>query len=219
MAFPAAPSLIGKRSELWYNNKNWAGPHAPSGVIWNEVLHRMDLTEKTLDSQVLYDGKIVRLRRDTALLPNGSQALREVVEHPGGVGIVALDADGTVLLVRQYRYPLGKALLEIPAGKLERGEDHREAAVRELSEEVGAQAGKLTYLGYTYASPGFCDEAIHLYLAEELTFGETHPDEDEFLMVERLPLDKLVAMALDGTLTDGKSVSGVLKTALLRKGV
>lgn len=178
----------------------------------------MDLTEKTLDSRVLFEGKIVRLRRDTALLPNGAHALREVVEHPGGVGIVAIDGDGCVPLVTQFRYPLGKPLLEIPAGKLERGEDHRLAAIRELSEEVGAEAGKLTYMGFIYASPGFCDEAIHLYLAQELTFGETHPDEDEFLEPERIPLDELVRMALDGTLTDGKSVAGILRAAALLKG-
>ena len=175
----------------------------------------MDLTEKTVDSQVVYDWKIVRLRRDTALLPNGAQALREVVEHPGGVGIVALDEADNVLLVRQYRYPLGRTLLEIPAGKLEPGEDHRRAAVRELEEETGTRAGRLTYLGYTYASPGFCDEAIHLYLAEELSFVQSHPDEDAFLAVERLPLDELVAMALDGSLTDGKTVATVLKVKTL----
>lgn len=178
----------------------------------------MDLTEQTVDSRILYDGKILRLRRDTALLPNGSHALREVVEHPGGVGIVAIDDDGCVLLVKQFRYPLGQLLSEIPAGKLERGEDHRLAALRELSEETGATAGKLTYMGFIYASPGFCDEAIHLYLAQELTFGALHPDEDEFLEPERVPLDKLVQMALDGTLTDGKSVAGVLRAAALLKG-
>lgn len=178
----------------------------------------MDLTEKTLTSQVLFDGVIVKLRKDTALLPSGSHAVREVVEHPGGVGVVALDGHGDVLMVRQFRYPLGDVLLEIPAGKLDHpGEDHLEAGKRELSEETGASAGKWTYLGFLYASPGFSTEVIHLYLAEELSFGSSHPDEDEFLSVERIPLDRLTAMALDGTLTDGKSVSGILKTALLRR--
>lgn len=179
----------------------------------------MELTEKTLDSKVLFDGVIVKLRKDTALLPNGAQAGREVVEHPGGVGVVALDRDGSVLMVRQFRYPLREVLLEIPAGKLDHpGEDHRAAGERELSEETGATAGKWTYLGFLYASPGFSTEKIHLYLAEELNFGESHPDEDEFLAVERFPLDQLIEMALDGRLTDGKSVAGVLKTALLRRG-
>lgn len=178
----------------------------------------MDLTEKTLDSQTLFEGKIVRLRRDTVEVPGGGHAIREVVDHPGGVGIVPVDGDGCVFLVRQYRYPMEETVLEIPAGKREKGEHHRLTAERELSEEVGAAAGRLTYLGYIHASPGFCTESIHLYLAEELTFGETHPDADEFLEIERIPLDKLVEQALDGTLVDGKTVVGVLRAAAARKG-
>lgn len=179
----------------------------------------MDLTERTLSSQVLYDGVIVKLRKDAAQLPNGARTGREVVEHPGGVGVVALDGDGNVLVVRQFRYPLGEVLLEIPAGKLDHpGENHLAAGKRELSEETGAEAGRWTYLGFLHASPGFSTEVIHLYLAEELTFGTCHPDEGEFLTAERIPLEELTAMALDGRLTDAKSVAGVLKTALLRKG-
>lgn len=178
----------------------------------------MDLAEKTLDSRVIFDGVIVKLHLDTAQLPNGAVAGREVVEHPGGVGVVALDKDGSVLMVRQFRYPLGDLLLEIPAGKLDHpGEDHLAAGKRELSEETGASAGKWTYLGFLYASPGFSTEVIHLYLAEELTFGASHPDEDEFLAPDRIPLSELTAMALDGRLTDAKSVAGVLKTSILRK--
>jgi len=177
----------------------------------------MDLTEKKLASEIIFEGKVVKLRRDTVEVPGGARAVREVIEHPGGVGIVPVDGDGNVLMVRQFRYPLGRVVLEIPAGKLERGEDHRITAVRELSEEVGAEAGKMTYLGYAYASPGFCDESIHLYLAEDLTFGECHPDEDEFLLPERIPLSELVEMALDGRLDDGKSVIGVLRAAAMLK--
>lgn len=178
----------------------------------------MDLTEKTLDSHVIFDGVIVKLHLDTAQLPNGSSAVREVVEHPGGVGVVALDKDGSVLMVRQFRYPLGDVLLEIPAGKLDHpGEDHLAAGQRELSEETGASARKWTYLGFLHASPGFSTEAIHLYLAEELAFGASHPDEDEFLAADRIPLRELTVMALDGRLTDAKSVAGILKTAILRK--
>ena len=177
----------------------------------------MDLTEKKLASEIIFEGKVVKLRRDTVEVPGGAHAIREVIEHPGGVGLVPVDGDGTVLMVRQFRYPLGGVALEIPAGKLEPGEDHSITAVRELSEEVGARAGKLTYLGYAYASPGFCDESIHLYLAEDLTFGECHPDEDEFLEPERIPLEQLVEMALDGSLHDGKSVIGVLRAAAMRK--
>ena len=175
----------------------------------------MDLTEKTLESHVLYEGKIIRVRKDTALLPNGNQAPREVVEHPGGVGIVPLDSDGCVLMVRQFRYPLGKTLLEIPAGKMEPGEDPQVCAERELSEEAGASAGKLTYLGYAYVSPGFCDEAIHLYLAEDLTFGQTHPDEDEFLRLERIPFQEMVHRIMNGEIEDAKTVAAVLKAKVL----
>ena len=177
----------------------------------------MDLTEKRLDTEVIFSGKVVKLLRDTVEVPGGAHAVREVVEHPGGVGIVPVDGDGNVLMVRQFRYPLGRVVLEIPAGKLEPGEKHRVTAERELSEEVGAAAGKFTYLGYAYASPGFCNESIHLYLAEDLTFGECHPDEDEILLPERIPLTELVEMALDGRLNDGKSVIGVLRAAAARK--
>ena len=177
----------------------------------------MDLTERMLDSEVIFQGKVVKLRVDRVEVPGGAHAVREVVEHPGGVGIVPVDADGNVLLVRQFRYPIGKVALEIPAGKLEPGEDYRVTAIRELSEEVGAEAGKLTYLGSAYASPGFCNESIHLYLAEDLTFGACHPDADEFLEPERIPLEELTAMALDGRLDDGKSVIGVLRAANLLK--
>lgn len=177
----------------------------------------MDLTEKTLTSEIKFEGKILRLRHDRVAIPGGGEALREVVEHPGGVGIVPVDKEGCVLLVRQFRYPLGRTVLEIPAGKRDKGEHHLLTARRELSEEVGAEAGELTYLGYVYASPGFCDEAIHLYLAEDLTFGEAHPDEDEFLERERIPLSEAVEMALDGRLDDGKSVAGILRAAHHRK--
>lgn len=176
----------------------------------------MDLTEKTVDSRVVYDGGIVRLRVDRALLPNGHTVSREVVEHPGGVGIVAVDEEGRVLMVRQFRYPLGRTCLEIPAGKLDRGEDPLAAARRELEEETGARAGRWTDLGRLYVSPGFCDEAIHLYLARELSFVPSHPDEDEFLAVERIPLSQLAEMAMDGRMEDGKSVAGVLKTVLYK---
>ena len=177
----------------------------------------MDLTERMLDSKVIFEGKVVKLRVDRVEVPGGAHAVREVVEHPGGVGIVPVDAEGNVLLVRQFRYPMGRTVLEIPAGKLEPGEHHRVTAIRELSEEVGAEAGKLTYLGSAYASPGFCNESIHLYLAEDLTFGACHPDADEFLEPERIPLEELTAMALDGRLDDGKSVIGVLRAANLLK--
>ena len=140
----------------------------------------MDMTEKTLASREVYRGRIIRVREDTVLLPNGKEGRREVVEHPGGVGILALDGDD-VLLVRQYRYAFSRVLTEIPAGKREPGEEPSVTARRELKEEIGAEAEKWTELGALIASPGCYGETLYLYLAQELTFGATHPDEDEFL--------------------------------------
>ena len=176
----------------------------------------MDMTEKTLTSQEIYKGRIIRVRRDEVLLPNGHTSVREVVEHPGGVGILALEEDGTVLLVRQYRYAFGRTLLEIPAGKREPGEPPFVTAQRELQEEVGAVAGRWTELGTLIASPGCYGETLYLYMAEELRFGETHPDEDEFLEPLRLPFDEAVRQCMDGTLTDAKTVAAILKGKILR---
>ena len=151
----------------------------------------MDMTEKTLASREVYRGRIIRVREDTVLLPNGKEGRREVVEHPGGVGILALDGDD-VLLVRQYRYAFSRVLTEIPAGKREPGEEPSVTARRELKEEIGAEAEKWTELGALIASPGCYGETLYLYLAQELTFGATHPDEDEFLDVLRMPFDQAV---------------------------
>ena len=175
----------------------------------------MDMTEKTLASREVYRGRIIRVREDTVLLPNGKEGRREVVEHPGGVGILALDGDD-VLLVRQYRYALGQVLTEIPAGKREPGEPPFVTAQRELQEEVGATAGRWTELGTLIASPGCYGETLYLYMAEELRFGETHPDEDEFLEPLRLPFDEAVRQCMDGTLTDAKTVAAILKGKILR---
>ena len=175
----------------------------------------MELTEKTVERQVLFEGKIITVRLDKAQLPNGHVASREVVEHPGGVAILPLFGDGTVPLVRQFRYPFGEVVSELPAGKLEKGEDPRPAALRELAEEVGVTCGSLTYLGCLYLSPGFSTEVLHMYLARDLRQGACHPDEDEFLEVERVPFGTLAGQVLSGEITDAKTVALVLKTKLL----
>ena len=177
----------------------------------------MDLTEKKVSSQTIYRGKIVTLTVDQARLPDGTLALREEVYHPGGVAILALDQDNTVTLVRQYRYPIGQILLELPAGKLDHGaeEDRLLGARRELSEETGLEAEEWTYLGYTLASPGFCDEALHMYLARGLHRVGQHLDEDEFLDVITMPFDRLVEQVMDGTITDAKTVATTLKVKTL----
>lgn len=176
----------------------------------------MNLEEKTLTKTYQFNGRIINLRTDTAELPNGAVADREVVEHPGGVCVAPLTAEGDLLFVRQFRYPYGEILLELPAGKRDRnGEDPLECGKRELLEETGAIAKQYRSLGCVYPSPGFCNEVIYLYLAEELSFGEAQPDEDEFVEVIRIPLKKAVDMVMNGELTDAKTQIAVLKTAQL----
>ncbi len=176
----------------------------------------MDLTEKTVSSQTIFEGKIIRVTLDQARLPDGALASREVVYHPGGVAVLALDEDNTVYLVKQFRYPIQRLLLELPAGKLDHGaEDILLGAKRELSEETGLEASDWTYLGYTLASPGFCDEALHMYLARGLTRRGQHLDEDEFLDVVTMPFDELVKQVMDGSITDSKTVSATLKVKVL----
>ena len=176
-----------------------------------------DLTEKTLDSREVYNGRIIRVRRDEVLLPGGGHGVREVVDHPGGVGILALDGQGRVALVRQYRYAFSRVLTEIPAGKREPGEEPSVTARRELKEEIGAEAEKWTELGALIASPGCYGETLYLYLAQGLTFGATYPDEDEFLDVLRMPFDQAVEQCMRGELTDAKTVAALLKAKILLK--
>ncbi|MBQ7038290.1 MAG: NUDIX hydrolase [Clostridia bacterium] len=176
----------------------------------------MNLHEKTVSQDVRFRGHVINLRVDDILLPNGNPATREVVEHPGGVCVAALTDERELLFVRQFRYPYGEVLLELPAGKLDRGgEDPLEAGKRELREETGAVANRYRSLGKLYPSPGYCDEIIHLYLAEDLSFGESDPDEDEFLECERIPLDRAVEMVLQNEITDAKTQVAILKVAAL----
>lgn len=175
----------------------------------------MELTEKTLSSEKIFDGHILHIRRDTVELPDGSQSFREVVDHPGGVCVLALDDQNQALLVSQYRYPYEKVLREIPAGKLEYGEDPAAAAIRELQEETGAVAGDFRSLGELYPSPGYCGEIIRMYLARKLTFGEASLDEGEFLNVERMDFARLVELVLSGEIRDAKTIAAALKTKLL----
>lgn len=177
----------------------------------------MNLIEKPLSQEYIYKGKIVHLRVDEALLPNGRTALREVIEHPGGVCVAALTGEGELLFVRQFRYPYEQVVRELPAGKLEPGEDPLEAGKRELLEETGATAAEYLSLGEVYPSPGYCGEILHLYLAKGLTFGAARPDEDEFLEPERIPLSEAVKAVLAGELPDAKTQIGVLKVAALEK--
>ena len=178
----------------------------------------MDFTEKPLKQDYLYRGKIVNLRVDNAELPDGTTALREVIEHPGGVCVAALTEKEELLFVEQFRYPYMGTVLELPAGKLEYGEDPFEAGKRELLEETGAAAKNYRDLGKLYPTPGYCGEIIHMYLAENLTFSEQHLDEDEFLEVCRIPLEEAFQMVMRNEIRDSKTQVGILKTYHLVEG-
>jgi ADP-ribose pyrophosphatase len=179
----------------------------------------MNFYEKQLDTKTVYEGMIVNIKRDIAELSNGCRVDREVVEHPGGVGIVPLTKDNKVLMVRQFRYPMEEELLEIPAGKLDEGEDPLECAVRELSEETGCTAGRYIDLGASYPSPGFCKEILYIYLALDLHNGEMHLDENELLSVEPIAIDELVEKIMANELPDGKSIIGILKAKRYLDGI
>lgn len=175
----------------------------------------MDLTERTVESKTLFDGVIVTLKVDQAQLPDGKVATREVVEHPGGVAIFAMDDQDRVALVRQYRYPMGEIVLELPAGKLEKGEDPRDSGLRELREETGLIPGVFESMGVSYSSPGILAERIYLYFAKDLKQGPTQPDDGEFVETVWIPYPELMDMARRGEIVDGKTLAGLLKASFL----
>ena len=177
----------------------------------------MDLNEKTLASELVFDGRLLKLYRDEVGLSDGGTSVREFVHHPGGVAAVALDDDGNVYLERQFRYPYHKVVTEIPAGKLEPGEDPFDAIKRELKEEIGAAAGRWDALGHIMPSVGYTDEMLYLYLARNLTFGSTHWDEDEALETFKLPFDEALAQAADGRINDGKTVAALFRAEKLMR--
>lgn len=167
----------------------------------------MKYFEKTLEEVNKYKGKIIKVDERLVKLPNGKQAKREIVKHPGGVAILAYKTKDTVLLVEQFRNPLGKSILEIPAGKLEYKEDIEACGRRELEEETGYKAGKFNYLGKIATTPGFCDEYIYLYKAEDLFQGKIGGDEDEFIDVHEVEIEKVKDMIKNGKIIDSKTIS------------
>jgi ADP-ribose pyrophosphatase len=167
------------------------------------------LYEKTISSQTIYDGRIIRVKVDEVLLPNGKTAKREIVNHQGAVAVMALTDDGKMIAVRQFRKPLERSIVEIPAGKLEPGEDPLTCAIRELEEETGYQADQFTHISSFYTSPGFADELLHLYLATGLKKGESRPDEDEFVEVMELTLEEAHQLHRSGEIRDAKTVMAI----------
>ena len=169
--------------------------------------------ERVLESRRVHEGRVVNLRLDTVVLPNGRSAVREVAEHAPVVVIVPLDGDGNVLLVRQYRLPVQQSLLELPAGGIDAGESVEEAVQRELREETGQRAGRLERLAAFYASPGYCDELMHLYLATELEPSPLAADSDENIEVVPIPLTDALALVDRGQICDAKTIIGLWAAA------
>ncbi|QAT48295.1 NUDIX hydrolase [Caproiciproducens sp. NJN-50] len=177
----------------------------------------MKLTEKTLDQNYIYRGKILDLHVDKAELISGRVVTRECVDHRGGVSVAALTDQNEMLFVRQYRYPYHEVVLEAPAGKLEKGEDPFEAAKREQREETGTTGRNYLDLGRMYPSPGYTNEVIHLYACRIESSGDLSLDEGEFLEVKKIPLKKAAQMVLDGEIPDAKTQVLILKTIQMVK--
>ncbi len=168
----------------------------------------MDYTEKTVKKNYIYEGKVLTLRKDDALLPDGKPCIREIIEHNGGACVLYVE-DGKALFVRQYRYAYGESVLELPAGKLEKGENPLVAAKRELEEETGIRAKDFKPIATIYPTPGYTNEKIYLYQAFEGEKKQTHPDEDEFVDVVWLPLSEVKEMLKKGELHDAKTLIGL----------
>ncbi len=171
----------------------------------------MDMTEKTTATEYKFKGRIINTRVDDVLLPDGSQSTREIVEHNGGVGILPYDGQGNIYLVRQYRHPYGEVILEIPAGKIEQGEHPAVCGKRELKEETGITAAHWQDMGVVYPTPGYCTEKIYVFIATELTHGDTDFDQGEFVELVKMPLTQAIEMVMSGQIRDAKTQIALLK--------
>lgn len=174
--------------------------------------------EEKIASNTVFAGKLVRVRVDTVELPDGRQAFREVVGHRAAAVVVPIDADGNVVLVRQYRYPVGEDLLEAPAGVMEEGETPDECAIRELQEETGHRASSLVRLGQFWSVPGFCDELMHVYLARDLEPSELEADPDENITNELVPFTSVVELVRTGVIQDAKTIAALLMATHFESG-
>ncbi len=169
----------------------------------------LDTYEKTLNISNIYTGKVINLDIETVLLPNNKEAKREIVKHPGAVAILPINDKGEIFFVKQYRKAINMELIEIPAGKLEKNEEPKKCALRELQEEIGYMAGKLTFIGEFYTSPGFANEKIFIYKAEELTPNRLTADEDEFINIIKYDKYEAVNMVKEGIIKDAKTVLAI----------
>lgn len=217
----AKANLIDSAGVLWgYGTKF---EHIEAGAKF--ILEKVDdveavalgFYEQTEEAQGIFSGKIISVHTDTVTLVDSTEAQREVVDHPGGVAVVGLTENNEVLMVRQFRYPYKEIIYEIPAGKLEKGEDIRQAGIREFHEECGAEAQNFEALGEIYPTPGYCSEIIHLFYATDLTFTQQELDDDEYLDVIKMPFSECVAKIMSGEIKDAKTIVGILKLKELKK--
>lgn len=179
-------------------------------ISTRSVKRMSHLNEKTIETKTIYEGKIIEVHVESVQLPNGKEGMREVVKHPGAVAVIPKMDDGKYLFVRQFRKPLDRTIVEIPAGKLEKGEDPKETAKRELYEETGYTCQQLNHIISFYTSPGFANEIIHLYEASNLTEGVQQTDEDEFVDVLKLTLDEAQELVEQQQIIDAKTAYAVL---------
>ncbi len=178
----------------------------------------MKYEEKTISSQHIFDGNIIKVEKMFVKLPDGREASRDIVRHPGASAVIPMSDDGGLYMVTQYRKPFDKTMLEIPAGKLDMGEDPLVCAKRELQEETGLTAGKIKHIVSIYSTPGFSDEILHIYAAAELSEGKACADEDEFISCEKIPVEKLVDKVLKHEINDAKTIIGILLAEKIQKG-
>lgn len=178
----------------------------------------MNYEEKTISKKHIYQGNIIKVDSLTVSLPNGKEATRDLISHPGASVVVPINENGEVYMVRQYRKPIEKESLEIPAGKLDYNEAPEKCAERELKEETGLQAKNMEHIISIHSTPGFCNEVLHMFVATGLEEGESCADEDEFISSEKIHIDKLVSMVLNHEITDAKSIIGILLADRIIKG-
>jgi len=180
-------------------------------TLWRDAEH---LVEERLKSESLFRGKLLDVYIDTVQLPDGNRATREWIRHPGACAVVPVFRDGTIMLVKQYRYPVGQIFYEVPAGKIDAGEPPEQTASRETGEETGLRAGSISYIGHFYPVIGYSDEVIHIYAAWDLQTCTTDVEADEFLIPQRVPFATALEMVATGEITDAKTICSLVRTRM-----